>query len=101
MGNRFRVIVNEVDAVVPEHDLPKLPVARVLWVPRPNLKIGAASWILAGGAHHTVYSQAVDTRYIEIFCEMAGVEMIVIDGATDVRRIKQELQWNEAAYGEK
>jgi L-arabinose isomerase len=98
MGNRFRVIVNEVDAMVPEHDLPKLPVARALWVPRPDLKVGAAAWILAGGAHHTVYSQQVDTRHIEIFCEMAGTELVVIDAETQIRQFKQELRWNEAAY---
>jgi len=98
MGNRFRVIVNEVDAIVPTHELPKLPVARALWVPRPDLKIGAAAWILAGGAHHTVYSQQVDTRYIETFCEMAGMELVVIDADTRLRRFKQELHWNEAAY---
>jgi len=98
MGNRFRVIVNEVDAIVPEHDLPKLPVARALWVPRPDLKVGAAAWILAGGAHHTVYSQQVDTRHIEIFCEMADVELVVIDADTSLRDLKKELRWNEAAY---
>ena len=98
MGNRFRVIVNEVDAIVPTNELPKLPVARALWVPRPNLKVGAAAWILAGGAHHTVYSQQVDTRHIEIFCEMAGMELVVIDADTRLRQLKQELRWNEAAY---
>ena len=92
MGNRFRVIVNEVDAVVPENDLPKLPVARALWVPRPNLKIGAAAWILAGGAHHTVFSQQVDTRHIEIFCEMADVELVVIDADTRLREFKRTLR---------
>jgi L-arabinose isomerase len=98
LGNRFRMIVNEVEAVVPEHDLPKLPVARVLWVPQPNLKIGAAAWILAGGAHHTVYSQQLDTRHIEIFCEMADVELVVIDADTRLRSFKNELRQNEAAY---
>lgn len=98
MGNRFRMIVNEVEAVEPEQDLPKLPVARVLWKPQPDLKIGAAAWILAGGAHHTVYSQQVDTRHIEVFCEMAGVELVVIDADTRLRRLKQELRWNETAY---
>ncbi len=98
MGNRFRMIINEVDAVVPEHDLPKLPVARALWVPKPNLKIGAAAWILAGGAHHTVYSQQVDTRHIEIFAEMADMELVVIDADTDLRSFKRELRWNEATY---
>ena len=98
MGNRFRMIINEVDAVVPEHDLPKLPVARALWVPKPNLKIGAAAWFLAGGAHHTVYSQQVDTRHIEIFAEMADMELVVIDADTDLRSFKRELRWNEATY---
>ncbi len=98
MGNRFRMIVNEVDTVLPEQDLPNLPVARALWVPKPNLKVAAAAWILAGGAHHTVFSQQVDTRHIEIFAEMADVELVVIDENTDLRRFKQELRWNEAAY---
>ena len=92
MGNRFRVIVNEVTAVTPEHDLPKLPVARALWVPQPNLKVGAAAWILAGGAHHTVYSQQLDTRYIEIFAEMADVELVVIDADTRLREFKRALK---------
>ena len=98
LGNRFRMIVNEVEAVVPEQDLPTLPVARALWIPKPDLKIGAAAWILAGGAHHTVYSQQVDTRHIEIFAEMADVEVVVIDADTDLRSLKNELRWNEAAY---
>ena len=98
MGNRFRVIVNEVEAVKPEHDLPKLPVARVLWKPQPCLKVGAAAWILAGGAHHTVYSQQVDTRHIEIFCEMAGVELVVIDADTKLRSFKNELRLGEVAF---
>ena len=92
MGTRFRVVLNEVEAVVPEHVLPKLPVARVLWTPQPNLKVGAAAWILAGGAHHSVYSQQVDTRHIEIFCEMANVELVVIDADTRLREFKRILK---------
>jgi len=88
LGDRFRIIVNEVTAVEPEHDLPKLPVARVLWEPQPNLKVGAAAWILAGGAHHTVYSQQLDTRHIEIFAEMADTELVVIDADTRLRSFK-------------
>ncbi len=84
------------DAVVPENDLPKLPVARALWVPRPNLKIGAAAWILAGGAHHTVYSQQVDTCHIETFCEMADVELVVIDADTCLRDFKRTLRSNDS-----
>ena len=85
MGNRFRVVVNEVEAVEPEHDLPKLPVARALWIPQPDLKVGAAAWILAGAAHHSVYTQQVDVRHLEAFCEMADVEMVVIDADTKLR----------------
>jgi L-arabinose isomerase len=98
LGNRFRIIVNEVEAVVPEHDLPKLPVARVVWIPQPNLKVGAAAWILAGGAHHTVYTQQLQTRHIEIFAEMADVELVVIDRNTTLRSFKNELRQNEAVF---
>jgi L-arabinose isomerase len=98
LGDRFRIIVNEVEAVDVEHQLPKLPVARVFWMPKPDLKTGAAAWILAGGAHHTVYSQQINTRHIEIFAEMANVELVVIDEDTKLRSLKQELRQNEAAY---
>ncbi len=72
MGTRFRMIVNEVDVVPPDAPLPKLPVARALWIPRPDLKIAAAAWIHAGGAHHAGYSQAVTARHLECFADMAG-----------------------------
>ncbi len=98
MGNRFRLLVNEVDVVPPEKPLPKLPVARSLWVPKPNLQIAAAAWIYAGGAHHTGFSQAVTTEMIEDFAGMAGVELVVIDAETRLRQFKQELNWNEAYY---
>jgi L-arabinose isomerase len=99
MGNRFRLLVNEVDVVNPEKPLPKLPVARAVWVPRPNLETGAAAWIYAGGAHHTGFSQTVTTEMMEDFAAMAGVELIVIDGETKLRQLKQELEWNDIAYG--
>lgn len=98
MGNRFRLLVNEVDAVKPEHDLPKLPVARVLWDPHPNLASAAQAWILAGGAHHTVFSKAITTEFIEDFAEMAGIEVIVIDKNTNERDFKNNLKWNEVYY---
>jgi L-arabinose isomerase len=98
MGNRFRIVVNEVEAVRPEHDLPKLPVARVLWDPHPSLEVAAQSWILAGGAHHTVFSKALTTEYIEDFAEMAGVELVVIDKNTTIRELKNQLRWNEVYY---
>lgn len=98
MGNRFRIIVNSVDCVKPDADMPKLPVARALWIPRPDLKTGAAAWILAGGAHHTAFSQAVDAQYLEDFAEMAGVEYIHIGKGTTTTDIRKELRWNEVYY---
>jgi L-arabinose isomerase len=98
MGNRFRMIVSVVDCVKPDADLPKLPVARALWAPQPNLKDGAAAWILAGGAHHTAFSQAVTSEYIEDFSAMAGIEFLCIDNDTTIRNFKNELRWNAAYY---
>ncbi len=99
MGNRYRMLVNEVEVVPPEKPLPKLPVARAVWIPKPNLPIGAAAWLYAGGAHHTGFSQAVTTEMIEDFAAMAGIELVVIDADTKLRQLKQELNWNEVAYG--
>jgi L-arabinose isomerase len=98
MGNRFRMIVNQVDVVPPEQPLPKLPVARALWAPRPNLKIAATSWILAGGAHHTGFSHALTPQHLEDFAEMAGIEYLLIDDTTTVPAFKRELRWNDVYY---
>lgn len=98
MGNRFRLVVNEVEAVTPLADLPKLPVARVLWDCKPNLDIAATAWILAGGAHHTVYSQALTTEYMEDFADIAGIELLVIDQNTNIRGFKDTINANEAYY---
>ncbi|WP_318311824.1 L-arabinose isomerase [Flagellimonas crocea] len=98
MGNRFRLIVNEVEAVAPMADLPKLPVARVLWDPKPNLDIAATAWIHAGGAHHTVYTQALTTEYMEDFADIFGIELLVIDSDTKLRAFKDQLHANEAYY---
>ncbi|WP_298238983.1 L-arabinose isomerase [uncultured Algibacter sp.] len=98
MGNRFRLIVNEVEAVKPMADLPNLPVARVLWDAKPDLDIAATTWILAGGAHHTVYSQAITTEYMEDFADIAGIELLVIDNNTTVRDFKDKINANEAYY---
>lgn len=99
MGNRFRLIVNCVESIEPPEELPKLPVARVLWKPLPDLKTAAASWIHAGGAHHTVYAPALDTEYMEDFAAMTGIELVLIDETTSLRTLRQELRWNEAFFG--
>ena len=98
MGNRFRLLVNEVEGVVPEHDLPKLPVARVLWKPYPDMKTGCAAWILSGGAHHTCYSQNISSEQLADFAEMAGIEFVLIDKDTRLHQLKKELQWSEVYY---
>ncbi len=98
MGNRFRLLVNEVEAVAPKHDLPKLPVARVLWKPYPDMKTGCAAWILAGGAHHTGYSQTLTAEHMADFADMAGIECVLIGKNTDLRQLKNELKWSEAYY---
>ncbi len=98
MGNRFRLVLNEVDAVAAPADLPKLPVARVVWKPRPDLATAAASWIYAGGAHHTGYSQAVTREHIIDYASMAGVELLCIGEETTVEEIKKEIRWNEMYY---
>jgi len=98
MGNRFRLLVNEVEAVAPKHTLPKLPVARVLWKPLPDMQTGCAAWILAGGAHHTVFSQNITSEYLRDFAEIAGIEMICIDKNTRIPEFKNQLRWNEFYY---
>jgi L-arabinose isomerase len=98
LGNRFRLIVNAVDVVTPDADFPKLPVARAMWKPRPNLQIGAAAWILAGGAHHTAFSQAVNKEFLEDFSEIADIEFMLIDENTTIPEFKKELRWNEVYY---
>jgi len=98
MGNRFRLLVNEVEAVAPKHDLSKLPVARVLWKPYPDMKTGCAAWILAGGAHHTCYSQNLTSEHLTDFADIAGIECVLIDKETNLHQLKNELRWNEVYY---
>jgi L-arabinose isomerase len=98
MGSRFRLIVNRVKIVRPEHALPKLPVARALWIAEPSLKISATAWILAGGAHHTALSRALTSEHLENFAEIAGMEYLLIDRDTKVGEFKKELRWNDLYY---
>jgi L-arabinose isomerase len=98
MGDHFRMIVNPVNVVIPEESLPKLPVARALWMPEPDLKTAATAWILAGGAHHTGFSRALTVQHLEDFAEMAGIEFLVIDRHTTIREFKKELRWNDLYY---
>jgi L-arabinose isomerase len=97
-GNRFRLLLNEVDIVAPQHAMPKLPVARAVWQCRPNFEDACAAWICAGGAHHTGFSQAVTTEMIEDFAAIADIELAIIDAKTNVRDFKQTLRNNEVYY---
>lgn len=98
MGQRFRLVANVVDVVPTDEPLPKLPVARALWLPRPSLKTAAAAWIYAGGAHHTSFSYSVSAEHLRDFADMAGIEFLLIDENTKLEEFKQELRWNDLYY---
>jgi L-arabinose isomerase len=98
MGNRFRMIVNEVEVVQPDKPLSKLPVASAVWVPQPDLKTAAAAWIMAGGAHHTGFSQPLTTEHLNDFAEMADMEFLIIGKGTHLQEFKKELRWNDIYY---
>jgi L-arabinose isomerase len=97
LGNRFRMVLNEVEVVSPDEPLKKLPVARVVWKPQPNLKVAAAAWIHAGGSHHPTFSQALAAEHFEDLAEMWGVECLVIDAETRLREFKHIVRWNDAS----
>lgn len=98
MGSRFRLVANEVDAVENEHDMPKLPVASVLWKPLPSFSEATEAWIYAGGAHHTVFSYEISKEQLADWAGLMGVECIVIDEHSDVGQVRKELFWNRRAY---
>ena len=98
MGGRMRLIVHEVDAIKAEQAMPKLPVARAVWVPRPDFRRGCQAWILAGGAHHTSFSRAVTAEQMEDLASILGVECVRIGHGTDIAALKKELHWNDIAF---
>ncbi|MHC1692875.1 MAG: L-arabinose isomerase [Sphaerochaetaceae bacterium] len=93
-GNRFRIVLNEVETVASPHPFAKLPVARVLWKPLPDLTTAAEAWILAGGGHHTAYSDCLKADHIRDFAEMAGIEFVSIGKGTTIPAFRNELRWN-------
>jgi L-arabinose isomerase len=98
MGNRFRLIVNSVSVIRPEHTLPKLPVARAVWNPEPDLKTAATTWILAGGSHHTSLSSSLTAQHLQDFADIAGLECLLIDRQTTTSSFVKELKWNDMYY---
>ena len=98
LGSRFRIIANEVEIVPPTEQLPKLPVARAVWVPQPDLATAATAWIYAGGSHHTGLSQALSMYHLADFAQIAGVEFLSIDNRTNLDNFRKELRWNDVYY---
>ncbi|WP_418277732.1 L-arabinose isomerase [Isoptericola jiangsuensis] len=98
MRDRFRLTANVVDVVPPTHELPNLPVARAVWKPRPDFPTSAEAWLTAGGAHHTVMSTAAGVEAFEVFAEIAGTELLVIDEATTRRGFADQVRWNQVYY---
>ena len=97
LGNRFRLIVNDVECIEPK-PLPKLGVASALWIPQPNFEVGAGAWILAGGTHHSCFSYDITAEYWEDYAEIAGIEMVHINKETTMPEFKKELRMNEVYY---
>ncbi len=95
MGQRFRMVAAVVDVVTPEHDLPKLPVARAVWRPRPDLRTGAAAWIHAGGSHHTSLAFDVTPEHLRDFAAMTGTELLLIDEHTRLDAFRDQLRWSD------
>ena len=98
LGDHFRMIVNKINVIPPDQSLPKLPVARALWIPEPELKTAARAWILAGGAHHTGFSLSLTVEHLEDYAGMARLEFLIIDRETTLRDFKKELKWNNLYY---
>ena len=98
LGNRFRLVVAELEIVDAPQNLPKLPVARVLWKPLPDMRTGCAAWLYAGGAHHTCFSQNLTAEHLRDFAAIAGMEYILIDKQTTIPQLQNELRWNEMYY---
>jgi len=98
MGDRFRLVLNDIDLVEPDEPLPNLPVARAVWEPRPNLRTSAEAWILAGAPHHTVLSTALGVEDVADLAELACTELLVIDDDTTTRAFQRELRWNQAYH---
>jgi L-arabinose isomerase len=98
LGERFRIITNEIEVVEPTEDLPKLPVARAVWEPKPSLAVSAEAWMLAGSSHHTVLTTSVSLETIDDFARMSAVEHVIIDQDTTPRQFRKELAWSSAYH---
>jgi L-arabinose isomerase len=98
VGGRLRMVANEVDVVLPDEELARLPVARAVWEPRPDLSTAAEAWLMAGGSHHSVFTTALRLEALRDLAGIAGVELVVIDEDTAIPRFADELRWNRVYY---
>jgi L-arabinose isomerase len=98
VGDRFRLVANEVELVAPDAELPRLPVARAVWEPKPDFTTAAAAWLIAGGPHHTSLCTAIGAGMLADFAEIAGLELLLIDDRTHIEDVKKELRWNQAYF---
>ncbi|EFX91474.1 hypothetical protein HMPREF0027_1447 [Actinobacillus ureae ATCC 25976] len=98
MGERFRMVVADLDAIDPPNQMPNLPVGHAFWKLQPNFDIGTQAWILAGGAHHSAFSLDIDAEMLRTFAEYFGIEFIHINQTTELAQLKNELRWNDLAY---
>jgi L-arabinose isomerase len=99
LGDRFRLIANEITVVDADEDLPRLPVARALWEPKPDFFTATEAWLAAGGPHHTVFTAALGLDAIADLATIAGVELLAIDSSARLPQLLNELRWNETSYG--
>jgi L-arabinose isomerase len=98
MGSRFRLVANEIEIVEPDEPLPRLPVARAVWKPAPDLRTSTEGWLLAGGPHHTVLTTAIGMQELEQLADMLGTELLAIDADTRLRQLRKEIRWNQAYF---
>jgi L-arabinose isomerase len=98
LGDRFRIVANAIDIVAADHPLPRLPVARAIYRPRPSLSTAVEAWLVAGASHHTVLTRALDLESLVDFAEMAGMELLVIDEETRIASFRKEVRWTQAYY---
>ena len=98
LGDRFRLVANAIDVVTPPHPLPKLPVARAVWRPRPDLATSAEGWLSAGAPHHTALTAALTLDHVTDLAAMTGIELLTIDAATTMPQLHKEIRWNQVYY---
>jgi len=98
LGNRFRLIINDVDCKKVEKPMPKLPVATNFWTPQPDFYTGCEAWILAGGAHHTAFSYDLTAEQMGDWANAMGIEALYIDKDTTIRKFKKDIMLGEVFY---